>query len=148
MTLLSSLNVVQADTKTAKATGIEAKRQKLIERIGDQVSLIKAQDAGNSFSRIRYKLEKATDNETTSQVPVNTRVRPWWLQDRDGTFLVWIKYGNQVLELQKGKQSIRVKTRAELVGTFETVSKAVAAGELDPLIEAAVSGFQKRFKKG
>lgn len=70
------------------------------------------------------------------------------MRDKDGIFLIWVKYGNQVLELQKGKQSIHVKTGAELIGTFELVSKAVAAGELDSSIEVAVSEFQNRLKKG
>lgn len=73
----------------------------------------------------------ALENEEVSEIPVRTRVRPWWIQDKDGPVLFWVKYGNQTLEFQKGKTAIRTKCRDDLVRTFQTVSDAVRSGELD-----------------
>ena len=80
-------------------------------------------------------------------MPVRTRVRPWWTTDKDGSTLLWIKYGNQALELQKGKSAIKVADRDQLVATLETVRNAVRNGELDQHILGAVAAFKERFSK-
>ena len=145
MTLLSSLNIVQADTATLKAHGIGSMRQKLLDRIADQTALAEAQFSGQTYRRTKHKRVKSGDD--ILEVSVSTRVRRWWVQDKDGSVLVWVKYGNQTLELQKGKTAIRIKSRDDLVKTFQTVSDAVRSGELDDLINGAVSALRSRFSK-
>ncbi len=122
-------------------------RQKLIDRIGDQIELAKATETGQSFQRVKYRRVRDIESEQVSESVVKTRVRPWWTADPDGSILLWIKYGNTNLELAKGKPAIRITNQDQLVTTLETVREAVRAGELDKLIEAAVSAFKTRFKK-
>src|SRR3546814_12959222 len=95
-------------------------RQKLIDRIGDQIALAKASETGKGYQRVKYRRVRDEASDEVTETPVRTRVRPWWLEDKDGTIIVWIKYGNQTLELAKGKTAIRVKDRPELVQTFVT----------------------------
>ena len=122
-------------------------RQKLVDRIADQIALAEASKNGQAFQRVKFRRVRDLENDEITEMPVRTRVRPWWTTDKDGSILLWIKYGNQVLELQKGKAAIRIKTRDELIGTLETVCNAVRAGELDALLEGAVSTFKARFSK-
>src|SRR3546814_19623332 len=103
-------------------------RQKLIDRIGDQIALAQASETGKGYQRVKYRRVRDEASDEVTETPVRTRVRPWWLEDKDGTIIVWIKYGNQTLALAKGKTAIRVKDRQELVKTFETVREAVRAG--------------------
>jgi hypothetical protein len=147
MTLLSSLTIVQANPASLRERGIVSMRQKLLDRLADQIALAEAVVSGQSFQRVRFRRTRDLENDEITEMPVRTRVRPWWSQDKDGTILVWIKYGNQMLELQKGKTAIRIKSRDELISTFNTVLEAVRAGELDPLILGAVATFKARFSK-
>lgn len=147
MALLSNLSFNAGDPKSVRVRGIVSMRQKLVDRIDDQIALAKAAEAGQSFQRVKYRRTRDLENDEISETPVRTRVRPWWVQDKDGSLLLWIKYGNQMLELQKGKPAIRIKSKEELVGTLETVRDAVRAGELDTLILAAVAQFKNRFSK-
>lgn len=147
MAVLSSLNIVQSDTASLRVRGIVSMRQKLLDRIADQIALAEAQGSGQSFQRVKYRRVRDLENDEVSEIPVRTRVRPWWIQDKDGSVLVWVKYGNQTLELQKGKTAIRIKNRDEIVKTFQTVSDAVRSGELDELINTAVKTFKNRFAK-
>lgn len=147
MTVLSSLTMVASDRAAMRVRGIESMRQKLIDRVGDQIELAKATEAGLPFQRIKYRRVRDLESEEVTETAVKTRIRPWWTQDKDGSVLLWIKYGNQVLELQRGKPAIRVASAADLIGALETVQAAVRAGELDKVIEAAVNQFKKRFNK-
>ena len=147
MSLLSSLNLVQSNATEMRTRGINTMRQKLIDRLGDQIALAQASESGKGYQRIKFRRVRNEASDEVTETPVRTRVRPWWLEDKDGTIIVWIKYGNQTLELAKGKTAIRVKDRQELVKTFETVREAVRAGEFDTHITNAVSTFKKRFGK-
>src|SRR3546814_16963131 len=92
-------------------------RQKLIDRIGDQIALAQASETGKGYQRVKYRRVRDEASDEVTETPVRTRVRPWWLEDKDGPIIVWIKYGNQTLELEKGTNAIRVKDRKDLVKT-------------------------------
>lgn len=147
MALLSSLNLVQSNSADMRTRGINMMRQKLIDRISDQIALIEAMENGKAYQRIKYRRVRNEASDEVSETPVRSRVRPWWLEDKDGSILVWIKYGNQALELAKGKTAIRVKDRPELVKVLETVQAAVRAGEFDAHLTQAVGTFKARFGK-
>lgn len=147
MTVLSSLTMVASDRAAMRVRGIGSMRQKLIDRIGDQIELAKAAEAGQSFQRVKYRRSRDIESEEVSETVVKTRVRPWWTEDQDGSILLWVKYGNTNLELAKGKPAIRIASRDQLVPALETVREAVRAGELDKLIEGAVAGVKVRFSK-
>jgi len=122
-------------------------RQKLIDRIGDQIALVESLDQEKPFQRVRYRRVRDLETDEITETPVKTRVRPWFIEDKDGTILVWIKYGNQTLQLSKDKSAIRVKDHSELISTLDKVRTAVRDGEFDSLIKGAVEGFRKRFGK-
>jgi hypothetical protein len=147
MTVLSSLTMVASDRAAMRVRGIGSMRQKLIDRIGDQIELAKASETGQSFQRVKYRRSRDIESEVVSESVVKTRVRPWWTEDQDGTILLWVKYGNTNLELAKGKPAIRVADRNQLIPALETVREAVRAGELDKQIEGAVAGFKTRFRR-
>jgi len=147
MTVLSSLTMVASDRAATRVRGIGSMRQKLIDRVGDQIELAKAAETGQSFQRVKYRRVRDIESEQVSESIVKTRVRPWWTADPDGSILLWVKYGNTNLELAKGKPAIRIANREQLVPTLETVREAVRAGELDKQIEGAVAGFKTRFRR-
>jgi hypothetical protein len=52
-----------------------------------------------------------------------------------------------VIELAKGKPSIEVTDKDQLISTLELVKKAVEAGELDQQIDQASGALRSNFKK-
>jgi|GEM_PF-1259704 len=147
MSILSTLNIVKSDASDFRTRGINSMRQKLIDRIGDQIALVESLDQEKPFQRVRYRRVRDLETDEITETPVKTRVRPWFIEDKDGTILVWIKYGNQTLQLSKDKSAIRVKDHSELISTLDKVRTAVRDGEFDSLIKGAVEGFRKRFGK-
>lgn len=136
MTVLSSLNIVQSDTASLRVRGIVSMRQKLLDRIADQIALAEAQGSGQSFQRVKFRRVRDLENDEVSEIPVRTRVRPWWIQDKDGSVLVWVKYGNQTLELQKGKTAKQSELDS-LSSDYDVTIKAYAA----PRPDATLDGF-------
>src|SRR4029077_13747013 len=93
MSVMSSLNFVQSNPKAMRVRGIVAMRQKLVDRIGDQIALAKAIEAGQSFQRVKYRRLRDLESDEVTETPIKTRVRPWWIEDKDGGILLWVKYG-------------------------------------------------------
>lgn len=147
MSILSSLECVESNPKAVRTNQIGSMRQKLIDRISDQIALAQAIETGESYQRTRFRRVNDLETGDIMQVPTKTRVRPWWIEDRDGSILLWVKYGNQNLEVQKGKTAIRLASNQDIAPTLELVRTAVRAGEFDDKIKAAVKGFQDRFRK-
>ena len=58
-------------------------------------------------------------------------MRPWWREDALGTVGLTVRYGAKALEFEKGKSSIIVPNKDQLVATLDTVIAGVKAGELD-----------------
>jgi hypothetical protein len=65
------------------------------------------------------------------------KVRPSWVENPDGTCYFVLRVGFQPVEFAKGCTAIRVKSRDELPEVIDTLSAAVAAGELDDKIMPA-----------
>ncbi|NYI23147.1 hypothetical protein FHS93_002077, partial [Sphingobium francense] len=63
MSLLSSLTLVQSNATEMRTRGINTMRQKLIDRIGDQIALAQASETGNVNRRANgtpYRRAKGT----------------------------------------------------------------------------------------
>lgn len=147
MSLLASLKLVQSTPKAVRLNGINSMRQKLIDRIGDQIAFAQAAESGEVHQRLRFRRLRDVETGEVTEVPSKTRVRAWWAEDKDGSILLWVKYGSLPLELQKGKTAIKLDSKREIVPTLELVRSAVRAGEFDAQIMGAVEGFRSRFKK-
>ena len=59
-----------------------------------------------------------------------------------------IHYGAKVIALAKGMSAIELANEAEVLPTREKIIAAVAAGELDPQIEAVSAALPVFAKKG
>ena len=49
--------------------------------------------------------------------------------------MLTIRYGNKLIELEKGKNAIELSSKAELEPTLQNIKKAVDNGEFDALLE-------------
>ena len=69
-----------------------------------------------------------------------------WFRDAGGRILLELRFANKAVQVG-GKSSFVVGTLDKLVPTLQTVKKAVAAGELDPVLQGAAERRKRAFKK-
>ena len=147
MSLLANLKLVTAKkpTQIAPAT---LRRNKVIERLAEQIELAKAKQEGRTYSATRQR--RVTDEQTGQKRTVETakRMREWWWAAADSKKThISLRYGARVIEIAKGKTAVEIGSEKELVATLELLKKAVESGELDAQIEAAAGAVRAGFRK-
>ena len=143
-TQLSSLKITNVVRQLTANTN-EFRKNKLLKKLDEQISLATAQKNGELFIVKRLKNVKDEKGNPT-HIEVAKRVTPWFWTDNNKTF-VQIRYGTRVLELQKGKNTIECASADDLLKNLGIVRTCVANGELDSVIEAASVKVRERFGK-
>ena len=146
---VSTLNGLKLSTakKPTHIPQIVFRRNKLSNKLWEQIQLAKSQLDGTSF--VVKKFRSVIDKETglRKQVEVPKRLREWWFMNEQGKMCVSIRYGTQMIELSKGKYSIEVESAQALIKALETVKQAVESGELDNQITNASINVRRAFDK-
>ena len=146
MSALGTLKLVAAK-KPQHLPAIQLRRNKLSNKLWEQIQLAKSQITGQPFVVIRFRSVKDPESGLRKQIEMPKRIRPWWFVTESGKVCVSIRYGSWTLELAKGKPSVEVASADDLVIALETIKQAVEAGELDAQIETASAGLKSGFKK-
>ena len=146
MSTLQTLKLVTT-VKPQHLPDVVKRRHKLTHKLWEQIALAKSQASGEPLNITRQKTVKSIDTGLSQTVTVAKTVRPWWFNSDSGSLCVTIKYGTKVIELAKGKPSIEVTDKDQLISTLELVKKAVEAGELDQQIDQASGALRSNFKK-
>ena len=144
--ILSSLKLTSANRQLVQ-NPIEFRRQKLSNKLKEQVALATSMKNGETYTAKR--LRTVTDSDGVRQtVEVIKRVKPIWFT-QNNKVLVQVKYGSKVVPLtSKGdKNSVEVANETELISVLETLKKVVESGELDAQMATASEAVRKRFKK-
>jgi hypothetical protein len=146
MSALTALKLVTAKRPQSASPFIQ-RRNKLSNQLWEQIELARASADGKTYAptRLRTVKDKLTGARTT--VEAVKRVKQWWFVADNGKVCLQVKFGNRVLELAKGKNSIEIADGAELLSVLEIVKKSVESGELDAQIETASSAVRARFIK-
>lgn len=98
------------------------RRHKLVHRVNDQLGML-----------------------ADDPMPLPRKVWAW--QKEDGTFLLPIKYGRKILEIQKGKFTIECENLDGVIAALNEVKALIEDGELDPALEKASNEIRSGFKK-
>jgi hypothetical protein len=106
------------------------RRSKLIAKIDEQMLI--ATDSNYKPTKIRWV---HNEDGTERKLEIPKRIRRWWCEQQGGTILLTIRYGNKVVELEQGKNTIELYSKAELEPTLQSIKKAVDKGEYDTLLE-------------
>lgn len=106
------------------------RRNKLIQRLNEQRAMVTCLLENEVFTA--YKEVFVIDEESGEKRKVKRpkRIRAWFYQS-EGKYYFEIKYGTKSLELQKGKPSIEVGSKDNLLTTIDTIIDAVKNGFLD-----------------
>ncbi|WP_114639187.1 DUF6641 family protein [Polynucleobacter necessarius] len=146
---MSTLDGLKLSTakKPAHIPQVVFRRNKLSNKLWEQIQLAKSHIDGTSFTVKKFRTVKDVETGLRKSVEVNKRLREWWFKNEAGKVCVSVKYGTKIIELAKGKHSVEVSSADELVKALSTIRQAVEAGELDNQIELASSALKAGFRK-
>ncbi len=146
MSVLANLKLIFAKRQT-KLSPVMLRRQKLVQRLGEQIEMAKAKHEGISYAPMKQRT--VTDAETGDRkvVQIPKRIKPWWFVADNGKVCVSLRYGAKVIEIAKGKTAVELATAEQLVSVLETLKTAVEAGELDVQLDAISGATKAAFKK-
>jgi hypothetical protein len=117
---------------------VTLKRSKFISRVAEQLEIA------------NLLLNGGQNPFTSLQDPVSLKrprkVSPWWWTDKDGKYLMTIKYGSKVIELAKGKPAVQAETLDQIIEVLKSLKLATSNGELDLHLSQASELIRKKFK--
>jgi hypothetical protein len=144
-TLLSTLKF-SATKKLRAMPDVVKRRNKLLNKLGEQRSLAQALQTGEQYTprRLRSFTDTDTGARVVKEIPV--RIKPWFWTGERGEVMLAIYYGSRTIELQKGKTSVEVGAADNLLNVLDTIISAVQNGELDAQIELTSAKLREGFK--
>jgi hypothetical protein len=138
MNFINNLTLVEL-TKTHAQSPLARRRSKLAEKVEQQVQLA---------SNPEYKPTKviwSKDNDGNEHLVERAmRIKRWWVEQMDGSVQLTVRYGSKALELAKGKNAIKLSSKAAIEGTLRNIKLAVLSGEFDDILQTQV-GAQSPF---
>lgn len=144
MTVLNTLKLTNAK-KPQHANVLVIRRHKLSKKIGEQIALLKAKQSGTEYTTVKYKSYTDKDSGIRKSVAIERRVKAWWFTADNNKLSLQIRYGNKVIELQKGKPTIELNSFSDLETTLQLIQTAVENGELDKEINQAAQQLRDNF---
>ena len=145
MSTLETLKFITV-TKPVKLPAIVQRRNKLSDKLWEQIQLAEAKNSGTIYAPlISKRLKDLEGNIKILEVP--KRIKPWWFTAHNGKSCLVVRYGSKTLEIAQGKTAIELDKPDELIHTLEMIKAAVEAGELDAQIEQAAGLLKDGFLK-
>lgn len=145
MSFIAKLKLISSK-RERNLSPIVMRRQKLAQKIEEQLQLAQAQKEGRLYAPKRIK---NVTNEAGERVSVETvkRIKEWYWTTPNNKINLSVRYGSKTLELSKGKNAIELSTGDELLATLASLKEAVIAGELDEAINLASDKLRSGFNK-
>ena len=145
--ILSSLKLINAKRPT-QITPVQARRNKLSNKLYEQIKLATAMRDGNTYAPLHLRSVRDRDTGEIKRIEQPKRIRPWFFTAENGKVCVQIKYGSKTLDMGgKGKNSVEVASGDELIKVLELIKSAVESGELDGQLESAGLNLREGFRK-
>ena len=147
MAFLTNLKLV-VSKKHQTVAPIVQRRNKLINKLHEQIELCEAQQAGKTYAPTRLKTHTNKQTGERMTVEATKRVKEWfWIGD-SGKINLAVKYGAKTLPLNaKGANAIELKDGNELIATLKELKVATANGELDEAITKVSNATREAFGK-
>ena len=131
-------------TRQTKLSPIDARRNKLLTAIDEQLQVADAAMRGEEYAVTLSRWDK---NDAGEKVRVQRQkvVRSWFFA-QDGGFYVQCKYGAKAISLSKDGNAVFVKQLADVKPVLEMLRSATANGELDAYVAMAINVRKNRDK--
>jgi len=137
MSGLSALKFVASKPQQGNSPK-HARRQKLSNKLHEQIQMAKAVQSGTEFVPVKIRSVKDEATGETRKVEIPKRLKPWWWPSDNGKMCITVRYGARTLEVIEGKNAIETENIAGVITTLEVLRTAIDAGELDGRIEAVM----------
>jgi len=144
MSGLSALKLVTSKRQQGSSPQ-HARRQKLSNKLDEQIQLAKAQQSGTEFSPIKIRTVKDEATGERRKVEVPKKLKPWWWTDDKGKLCITVRYGARTLEIVEGMNAIETDSIADVITSLQVIRSAVDSGELDKRIEAVTNKVKAGF---
>ena len=146
MTVFTKLKLV-TNKKERSVSPIVLRRNKLIDKINEQIELAVAKKEGRLYAPKRIKNVTNADGERVA-IETTKRVKEWFWVTPTNKINLSLRYGSKTLLLNaKGANAIEVATADELIDTLSDLRDVVNAGELDEAINNASEKLREGFTK-
>jgi hypothetical protein len=122
-----SRRIICAARSRRRGDDIAYRRKKLIAHLEEQIELARLALKGEAMELMRKRGHNL----------VKVRPRLWWCVEDDGHCATVVCYNNVALNFGGRGTTIEVGPLRKLAGVYQTVIRAVKAGELDLTIDAA-----------
>ena len=146
MSGLTALKLVQAKREKGSSPQ-HVRRQKLSNKLAEQIHLAKAQQSGVEFAPLRIRTVKDEATGQSRKVEVPKKLKPWWWTDDKGKLCITVRYGARTLEIVEGKNAIETDSIADVITSLQVIQTAVDSGELDKRIDAVMGQVKAGFAK-
>ncbi|MBS7803170.1 hypothetical protein KIH24_01140 [Rhizobiales bacterium TNE-4] len=133
MSVLKSLNFL-SPSEEAK-TPLDRARSKLIDNLNQQIAL--SEDRQQFKVRRHWKIVDGEKQLIERKIPI----RPWWEEKTDGQIHLRIRNGVRILEIEKGKPTIRAKDLTEMREILMMLANATKNHEIDNLLTPKQHSF-------
>lgn len=145
MSSLAKLTI-KTVSRQSKLSPIEARRNKLLAGIEEQLKVAEAAMRGEEYA---VTLSRWGKNDAGDRVRMQRQkvVRSWFFA-QDGGFYVQCKYGSKAISLSKDGNAIFVKQLTDVQPVLETLRSATTNGELDSYVEMAINIKKNKDKMG
>ena len=146
MSGLSALKLVTSKRQQGNSPQL-ARRQKLSNKLDEQIQLAKAQQSGTEFSPVKIRTVKDEATGESRKVEVPKKLKPWWWTGENGKLCITVRYGARTLEIVEGKNAIETDNIADVITSLQVIRTAVDSGELDKRIEAVTTKVKEGFNE-
>jgi hypothetical protein len=146
MSGLSALKLVTSKRQQGNSPQF-ARRQKLSNKLDEQIQLAKAQQSGTEFSPVKIRTVKDEATGESRKVEVPKKLKPWWWTGENGKLCITVRYGARTLEIVEGKNAIETDSIADVITSLQVIRTAVDSGELDKRIEAVTTKVKEGFNE-
>ena len=107
MSALANLKLVAAK-KPTQLSPVVIRRNKVIDRLHEQLEMAKSKLEGKAFSPTRQRTVKDAETGQNKTVSVPKRVKEWWFVSGSGKLCLSLRYGAKVVEIAKGKTAVEL----------------------------------------
>lgn len=103
----------------------------------------------NANRRLRLSTSSLAQAKLAEQEAEGSTVkgRKWYWLEADGTYRASLKFGRQVLELEKGKFSVHCTNLNEVADAFLKLAEIVKSGHFDQQLDRCAQAIRKQFSK-
>ena len=147
MSVIAKLRLVASKKKQGISPVIQ-RRNKLSNKIFEQIQLAQAQKDGLTYAPTRLKTYVNKQTGERKAIESVRKIRQWWHISENGKINLFCKYGSKQIQFDaKGKNAIEVSNGDELLSALESLKLAVEQGELDQQIETTSGALRAGFLK-